>query len=67
MKQSIQNKDPAQFRQIQGSFREQLNFLLAQDGDDRRLDPSSWEYKFFSPSQAVMQDEEFTASLKYPF
>ena len=67
MKQSIQNKDPAQFRQMQGSFREQLNFLLAQDGDDRRLDPSSWEYKFFSPSQAVMQDEEFTATLKYPF
>jgi hypothetical protein len=67
MKQSIQNKDPAQFRQMQGSFREQLNFLLAQDGDDRRLDPSSWEYKFYSPTSAAMMDEEFTASLKYPF
>jgi len=67
MKQSIQNKDPKQFREMQGSFREQLNFLLAQDGEDRRLDPSSWEYRFFSPTQAVLQDEEFTASLKYPF
>lgn len=67
MKQSIQNKDPKMFRQMQASFREQLNFLLAQDGDDRRLDPSSWEYKFYSPAQATMQDEEFTASLKYPF
>lgn len=67
MKQSLQNKDPTQFRQMQGSFREQLNFMLSQDGDDRRLDPSSWEYKFFSPSSTVSQDEDFTASLKYPF
>tara|TARA_R110000824_G_scaffold99093_1_gene236131 strand:- start:180 stop:1508 length:1329 start_codon:yes stop_codon:yes gene_type:complete len=67
MKQSLQNKDPSQFRVMQGSFREQLNFLLAQDGDDRRLDPSSWEYKFFTPSSAVSRDEDFTSSLKYPF
>ena len=67
MKQSLQNKDPKQFRMMQASFREQLNFLQAQDGDDRRLDPSSWEYKFFSPSSAILSDEEFTASLKYPF
>lgn len=67
MKQSIQNKDPKQFRMMQGAFREQLNFLLAQDGDDRRLDPSSWEYRFFSPIQTSLQDDEFTASLKYPF
>lgn len=65
MKQSIQNKDPNQFRNMQGSFREQLNFLLAQDGDDRRLDPSSWEYKFYSPMDSI--DSEFTSSLKYPF
>jgi len=65
MKQSIQNKDPAQFRQMQGSFREQLNFLLAQDGDDRRLDPSSWEYKFYSPM--ISSSDDFTSSLKYPF
>lgn len=67
MKQSIQNKDPKQFREMQGSFREQMNFLLGQDGDDRRLDPSSWEYRFFSPMQSVLNDDEFTASLKYPF
>ena len=67
MKQSLQNKDPKQFRMMQASFREQLNFLQAQDGDDRRLDPSSWEYKFFSPSSAIIGDDEFTASLKYPF
>lgn len=66
MKQSIQNKDPAQFRQMQGAFREQLNFLLAQDGDDQRLDPSSWEYRFFSPTVNAIT-EEFTTSLKYPF
>tara|TARA_R110001583_G_scaffold11984_11_gene53442 strand:+ start:254 stop:1549 length:1296 start_codon:yes stop_codon:yes gene_type:complete len=66
MKQSIQNKDPTQFRQMQGAFREQLNFLLAQDGDDQRLDPSSWEYRFFSPTVNAIT-EEFTASLKYPF
>jgi hypothetical protein len=65
MKQSIQNKDPKQFRMMQGSFREQMNFLLAQDGDDRRLDPSSWEYKFYSPMTVAHDD--FTSSLKYPF
>ena len=67
MKQSLQNKDPALFRQMQGSFREQLNFLQGKDGEDRKLDPSSWEYRFFSPTTAVLRDEEFTASLKYPF
>ena len=67
MKQSIQNKDPQQFRGMQGAFREQMNFLLAQDGDDRRLDPSSWEYKFFRPDSASTIDGEFVASLKYPF
>lgn len=67
MKQSIQGKDPAQFRTMQGAFREQLNFLMAQDGDDRRLDPSSWEYRFFSPTVNMVTDDEFTASLKYPF
>ena len=65
MKQSIQNKDPQQFRGMQGAFREQMNFLLAQDGDDRRLDPSSWEYQFYSPMSASPDD--FTSSLKYPF
>jgi len=64
MKQSIQNKDPKQFRMMQGAVREQLNFLLAQDGDDRRLDPSSWEYKFYSP---ISSADDFTSSLKYPF
>ena len=67
MKQSIQNKDPKQFREMQGAFREQMNFLLAQDGDDRRLDPSSWEYKFFRPDTESLIDSEFVASLKYPF
>ena len=67
MKQSIQNKDPKQFRGMQGAFREQMNFLLGQDGDDRRLDPSSWEYKFFRPDTATNLDSEFVASLKYPF
>ena len=65
MKQSIQNKDPKQFRMMQGSFREQMNFLLAQDGDDRRLDPSSWEYKFYTPMTTSFDD--FTSTLKYPF
>ena len=67
MKQSLQNKDPAQFRQMQGAFREQLNFLQGKDGEDRKLDPSSWEYRFFSPTTSILRDEEFTASLKYPF
>ena len=67
MKQSLQNKDPAQFRQMQAAFREQLNFLLGQDGDDQRLDPSSWEYRFFSPAQSVVHGDDFTSSLKYPF
>jgi hypothetical protein len=67
MKQSIQNKDPQQFRGMQGAFREQMNFLLGQDGDDRRLDPSSWEYRFFRPDTASILDSEFVASLKYPF
>ena len=67
MKQSIQNKDPKQFREMQGSFREQMNFLLGQDGEDRRLDPSSWEYRFFSPATESNLDSEFVASLKYPF
>ena len=66
MKQSIQNKDPQQFRGMQGAFREQMNFLLAQDGDDRRLDPSSWEYRFFSPTDVTL-DSELISSLKYPF
>lgn len=67
MKQSLQNKDPAQFRQLQGAFREQLNFLQGKDGEDRKLDPSSWEYKFFSPTQSLLSGDEFTATLKYPF
>ena len=67
MKQSLQNKDPAQFRQLQGAFREQLNFLQGKDGEDRKLDPSSWEYKFFSPTQSLHSATDFASSLKYPF
>ena len=67
MKQSSQNKSPKEMRAAQVSFREQLDFLLSRDGDNSRLDPDSWSYRFMRPEVEDNRDDNFIASIRYPF